>query len=84
MQVAAINMQGRDRPVWISRAFFSKNGGCGYVKKPDILLPGSNFRYLKSSNPEFMTELEPKLELKVSTFSPPIGLIFGAVCSSAL
>lgn len=66
MQVAAINMQGRDRPVWISRAFFSKNGGCGYVKKPAILLPGSNFRYLKSSNPEFMTELEPKLELKVT------------------
>lgn len=56
LQVAAVNMQGRDRPVWISQAFFSKNGGCGYVKKPDFLLPGSNV------DPK---SLQPKLELKV-------------------
>ena len=57
LQVAAVNMQGHDRPVWISQAFFSRNGGCGYVKKPDFLLPGSN---VDAKN------LQPKLELKVS------------------
>ncbi|KAG0592292.1 hypothetical protein KC19_1G239900 [Ceratodon purpureus] len=56
LQVAAVNMQGHDRPVWISQAFFSKNGGCGYVKKPDFLLPGS------SVDPK---SLQPRLELKV-------------------
>lgn len=61
LQVAAVNMQGRDRPVWISQAFFSKNGGCGYVKKPDFLLPGSNV------DPK---SLQPKLELKVNLPQP--------------
>lgn len=60
VQVAAINMQGRDRPVWISKAIFSRNGGCGYVKKPDILLPESNMDHKSLMN------LQPKLELKVS------------------
>lgn len=57
LQVAAVNTQGHDRPVWISKAFFSQNGNCGYVKKPSFLLPGSNV------DPG---SLEPKLELKVS------------------
>jgi len=57
LQVAALNTQGRDRPVWISKAFFSRNNGCGYVKKPAFLLPGSNV------DP---ASLEPQLELKVS------------------
>lgn len=57
LQVAAVNTQGNDRPVWISRAFFSKNGGCGYVKKPSFLLPGSNV------DPE---SLQPKQELRAS------------------
>lgn len=56
LQVAAVNTQGRDRPVWISKAFFSRNNGCGYVKKPAFLLPGSNV------DP---ASLEPQLELKV-------------------
>jgi phosphatidylinositol phospholipase C delta len=63
LQVAAVNVQGRDRAVWLSQAFFSNNGGCGYVKKPDFLLPGSNVD---------STSLQPKLELKVSLpYSPP-------------
>ncbi|KAG0620820.1 hypothetical protein M758_4G246900 [Ceratodon purpureus] len=61
IQVAAINMQGKDRAVWISRALFSKNGGCGYVKKPDILLPGST----ATLNYESFKNLHSKLELKV-------------------
>ncbi|XP_024371731.1 phosphoinositide phospholipase C 2 [Physcomitrium patens] len=56
LQVAAINMQGHDRPVWISQAFFKRNGGCGYVKKPDFLLPGSTVDF---------KSLQPKLELTV-------------------
>ena len=61
IQVAAINMQGHDRAVWISKALFSKNGGCGYVKKPDSLLPGSPV----TLDHESFKNLPPKLELKV-------------------
>lgn len=60
IQVAAINMQGRDRAVWVAKAFFGLNGACGYVKKPDFLLPGSN------TDVEKIKSLEPKLCLKVS------------------
>ncbi|XP_047335434.1 phosphoinositide phospholipase C 2-like [Impatiens glandulifera] len=37
-QMVAFNMQGHDRPLWLMRGMFRANGGCGYVKKPDILL----------------------------------------------
>ncbi|XP_047337083.1 phosphoinositide phospholipase C 2-like [Impatiens glandulifera] len=37
-QMVAFNMQGNDRPLWLMRGMFRANGGCGYVKKPDILL----------------------------------------------
>ncbi|KAH8930909.1 hypothetical protein BDL97_20G006900, partial [Sphagnum fallax] len=60
IQVAAINMQGNDRPVWVARALFSANGNCGYVKKPDLFLPGSNFDY------EQISSLPPKVLLKVT------------------
>jgi phosphatidylinositol phospholipase C delta len=60
IQVAAINMQGNDRPVWVARALFSANGNCGYVKKPDLFLPGSKFDY------EQISSLSPKILLKVS------------------
>nr|PNR51072.1 hypothetical protein PHYPA_010258 [Physcomitrium patens] len=39
-QIAALNLQGRDRPVWLAKGFFQVNGHTGYVKKPDIFLPG--------------------------------------------
>ncbi|CAI7831108.1 unnamed protein product [Closterium sp. NIES-54] len=33
--------QGYGRPLWIVHGFFSANGGCGYIKKPDFYLtPG--------------------------------------------
>lgn len=60
IQVAAINIQGRDRAVWVAKAFFGLNGACGYVKKPDFLLPGSNM------DVEKIRSQEPKLCLKVS------------------
>ncbi|CAI7750067.1 unnamed protein product [Closterium sp. NIES-54] len=40
-QMVAMNMQGYGRPLWIVHGFFSANGGCGYIKKPDFYLtPG--------------------------------------------
>ncbi|KAJ6810556.1 phosphoinositide phospholipase C 2-like [Iris pallida] len=37
-QMVALNMQGKGRPLWLMQGMFRANGGCGYVKKPDILL----------------------------------------------
>ncbi|KAK6152521.1 hypothetical protein DH2020_015156 [Rehmannia glutinosa] len=37
-QMVAFNMQGHDRSLWLMQGMFRANGGCGYVKKPDILL----------------------------------------------
>lgn len=30
--------QGYGRSLWLMHGMFRANGGCGYVKKPDILL----------------------------------------------
>ncbi|KAL3650265.1 1-phosphatidylinositol phosphodiesterase [Castilleja foliolosa] len=37
-QMVAFNMQGYGRSLWLMHGMFKANGGCGYVKKPDILL----------------------------------------------
>ncbi|KAL1808136.1 hypothetical protein ACET3Z_025126 [Daucus carota] len=37
-QMVAFNMQGHGRPLWLMQGLFRANGGCGYVKKPEILL----------------------------------------------
>ncbi|XP_059667996.1 phosphoinositide phospholipase C 2-like [Cornus florida] len=37
-QMVAFNMQGHGRSLWLMDGMFRANGGCGYVKKPDILL----------------------------------------------
>ncbi|CAM8973313.1 unnamed protein product [Rhodiola kirilowii] len=37
-QMVAFNMQGHGRSLWLMQGLFRGNGGCGYVKKPDILL----------------------------------------------
>ncbi|CAI9097239.1 OLC1v1033615C1 [Oldenlandia corymbosa var. corymbosa] len=36
-QMVALNMQGHGRYLWLMQGLFRANGGCGYVKKPDIL-----------------------------------------------
>ena len=59
-QLAALNTQGQDRPCWIAQAFFDSNGGCGFVKKPQFLLPGSKMTY------EEIAVMPPKLSLKVN------------------
>ncbi|CAH8366261.1 unnamed protein product [Eruca vesicaria subsp. sativa] len=46
-QMVAFNMQSHGRFLWIMQGMFKANGGCGYVKKPDVLLSngsgGENF-----------------------------------------
>ncbi|CDY70294.1 BnaCnng67650D [Brassica napus] len=37
-QMVAFNMQGQGRSLWVMQGMFRANGGCGYIKKPDILL----------------------------------------------
>ncbi|KAG6547346.1 hypothetical protein Mapa_011283 [Marchantia paleacea] len=59
-QMAALNLQGKDRPAWIGQGFFLANGACGYVRKPEVLLPESSLDY------EQILNLLPKLNLKVT------------------
>ncbi|MCO5556687.1 hypothetical protein L7F22_010238 [Adiantum nelumboides] len=58
-QIAALNTQGRDRPCWIARAMFDGNGRCGFVKKPHVLLPGSELTF------DQIFTMAPKLQLKI-------------------
>uniref|UniRef100_A0A1J3FAL5 Phosphoinositide phospholipase C n=1 Tax=Noccaea caerulescens TaxID=107243 RepID=A0A1J3FAL5_NOCCA len=37
-QMVAFNMQGQGKSLWVMQGMFRANGGCGYIKKPDILL----------------------------------------------
>lgn len=37
-QMAAFNMQGNDKHIWIMQGMFRANGGCGCVKKPGFSL----------------------------------------------
>ncbi|KAK4752367.1 hypothetical protein SAY87_021165 [Trapa incisa] len=60
-QMVAFNMQGYDKHLWIMQGMFRANGGCGYVKKPDLLLNEKEI-----FNP---AELLPvKLTLKVTLY----------------
>ena len=38
VQIAALNYQTGDKPVWLSDGMFRVNGGCGYVLKPQFML----------------------------------------------
>uniref|UniRef100_A0A0C9RXU3 Phosphoinositide phospholipase C n=1 Tax=Wollemia nobilis TaxID=56998 RepID=A0A0C9RXU3_9CONI len=57
-QMVALNMQGYGRPLWLVHGFFRANGGCGYVKKPDFLLP-------KGSETDDQNIFDPKAERPV-------------------
>nr|XP_017221975.1 PREDICTED: phosphoinositide phospholipase C 6-like isoform X2 [Daucus carota subsp. sativus] len=37
-QMVAFNMQGYGTSLWLMHGMFRGNGGCGYVKKPEILM----------------------------------------------
>ncbi|NP_001312450.1 phosphoinositide phospholipase C 2-like [Nicotiana tabacum] len=58
------HMQGYGRSLWLMHGMFRSNGGCGYVKKPDILLKaGPNNQIF---DPE--ANLPVKTTLKVTVF----------------
>ncbi|KAL4610157.1 hypothetical protein ACB092_08G031700 [Castanea dentata] len=50
-QMVALNMQGHAKFLWIMQGMFRANGGCGYVKKPDFLLPAGNHMVFNPSAP---------------------------------
>lgn len=60
-QMVALNMQGYGRSLWITHGMFRANGGCGYVKKPDILLNSKDIFDPKA-------ELPVKVTLKVTVY----------------
>ncbi|KAI4373396.1 hypothetical protein MLD38_011524 [Melastoma candidum] len=37
-QMVAFNMQGHGKYLWLMHGMFRANGGCGFVKKPDLLM----------------------------------------------
>ncbi|CAL9180361.1 unnamed protein product [Musa hybrid cultivar] len=63
-QMVALNMQGYGQPLWLLHGMFKANGGCGYVKKPDILL---------NDNPDQLFDpkatLLPMKTLKVTVYT---------------
>ncbi|KAK4351341.1 hypothetical protein RND71_030654 [Anisodus tanguticus] len=63
-QMVAFNMQGYGRSLWLMHGMFRANGGCGYVKKPDLLLKaGPNNEVLDPT-----TNLPVKTTLKVTVY----------------
>ncbi|XP_051131894.1 phosphoinositide phospholipase C 4-like [Andrographis paniculata] len=59
-QMVAFNMQGYGRSLWLMQGMFRANGGCGYVKKPDMLMnPDHMF------NPEAQLPVKKTLKVKV-------------------
>ncbi|KAM3691571.1 hypothetical protein ACB098_08G024300 [Castanea mollissima] len=50
-QMVALNMQGHAKFLWIMQGMFRANGGCGYVKKPDFLLPAGDHMVFNPSAP---------------------------------
>ncbi|XP_062230667.1 phosphoinositide phospholipase C 2-like [Phragmites australis] len=56
VQMVAANMQGHGRKLWLTQGMFRANGGCGYVKKPDILM---------NSEPDKL--FDPRADLPVKT-----------------
>nr|GMD18842.1 phosphoinositide phospholipase C 4-like [Ipomoea batatas] len=63
-QMVAFNMQGYGRSLWLMQGMFRSNGGCGYVKKPDLLMNvGPNCEVF---NPK--TRLHVKKTLKVKVY----------------
>ncbi|KAF3504164.1 hypothetical protein F2Q69_00044130 [Brassica cretica] len=60
-QMVAFNMQSHGRFLWMMQGMFKANGGCGYVKKPDVLLsngPGGETFDPSSKNLQIKTVLK--------------------------
>lgn len=62
-QMVAFNMQGYGKHLWLMQGMFRANGGCGYVKKPDILLNvGPNNKFF---DPNTTRQVKKTLKVKV-------------------
>ncbi|MED6192290.1 hypothetical protein PIB30_008815 [Stylosanthes scabra] len=55
-QMVAFNMQGHGKQLWLMQGMFRANGGCGYVKKPQILM---------QKNQCDNNEYDPKVKMQV-------------------
>ncbi|KAJ1426366.1 PLC-like phosphodiesterase, TIM beta/alpha-barrel domain superfamily [Sesbania bispinosa] len=83
-QMVAFNMQGHGKSLWYMQGMFRANGGCGYVKKPALLMEkGSDNEVF---DPKRTLQVKKTLKVKVymgngwssdfskthfDTFSPP-------------
>ncbi|KAH6762774.1 phospholipase C 2 [Perilla frutescens var. hirtella] len=63
-QMVAFNMQGYGRSLWVMHGMFRANGGCGYVKKPDILLKPNAYGEVFDPN----ASLPVKTTLRVTVY----------------
>ncbi|KAK4750174.1 hypothetical protein SAY87_027623 [Trapa incisa] len=63
-QMVAFNMQGYGRSLWLMQGMFRANGGCGYIKKPDILLRHGTDDQIFDAN----ASLPVKTTLKVTVY----------------
>lgn len=62
-QMVAFNMQGYGRALWLMHGMFRSNGGCGYVKKPDLLM--SSRPHNEVFNPKANLPAKKTLKVKV-------------------
>ncbi|KAK2974618.1 hypothetical protein RJ640_025912 [Escallonia rubra] len=62
-QMVALNMQGYDKNLWRMQGMFRANGGCGYVKKPGILL--NDDPHGKVFDPSETTPIKTVLKVKL-------------------
>ncbi|CAJ1971014.1 unnamed protein product [Sphenostylis stenocarpa] len=74
-QMVAFNMQGHGKSLWLMQGMFRANGGCGYVKKPRILM--QKHQCENEFDPTRIQSLKKTLKVKVymghgwsSDFSP--------------
>ncbi|KAF0923068.1 hypothetical protein E2562_003298 [Oryza meyeriana var. granulata] len=63
VQMVAANMQGHGRKLWLTQGMFRANGGCGYVKKPDILMNSDANKLFDPTS-----KLPVKTRLKVTVY----------------
>ncbi|KAK9126094.1 hypothetical protein Scep_014940 [Stephania cephalantha] len=62
-QMVAFNMQGYGKKLWWMQGMFRSNGGCGYMKKPDILMKSDSDNMV--FDPEASLPVKKILKVKV-------------------
>eukprot|EP00040_Diaphanoeca_grandis_P044507 m.12537 g.12537 ORF g.12537 m.12537 type:complete len:1464 (-) comp9359_c0_seq1:177-4568(-) len=72
VQMAALNFQTPDRPMWLNHGKFNQNGNCGYILKPsvmrmtkesDLYNPYELSTYMSTDNPNKAQPLELTLQI---------------------